>query len=184
MKEIIVDGIPVLIKERERPPRTIRIRTKSRKLKDLPLSKLNSRQGQALQNYVDLGCDPKRKKEAAENAGYLPGHGASVRAMDRILERRSIIKKIEEKCIEKYQKGADEKVAEVLADQLDAIHPLAKGEMTDNLAVLSAAKEINKLSDNYPPKKIDIREMGFHLHFTKDDIKAAKQYRKITDEDS
>ena len=79
-------------------------------------------------------------------------------------------------------------MAEVLADQLDAIHPLAKGEMTDNLAVLSAAKEINKIKDNYPSKKLDIREMGFHLHFTPADIEAAKQFKAMTqveaDEDS
>jgi len=184
MKEIIVDGIPVLIKERERPPRTIRIRMKSRKLIDLPLSKLDSRQKQALQKFTDLGCDPKRKKEAAVAAGYSDKPSVAVRAMDRILERRPIINKIEEKCMAKHQKGADEKVAEVLVDQHDAIHPLAKGEMKDNLAILSAAKEINKINDNYPPKKVDIREMGFHLHFTPDDIEAAKQYRELTNEDS
>jgi hypothetical protein len=183
MKEVIVDGIPVLIKERERPPRTIRIRLKKKRFKDMPLSDLSQRPKQALKNYVELGCDPKKKKEAAEGAGYLPGHGASVRAMDRILERREIVNKIEEKCKEKHQKGADEKVAEVLVEQLDAIHPLAKGEMTDNLAVLSAAKEINKINDNYPSKKIDIREVGFHLHFTSSDIEAGKQFKAITEAD-
>jgi len=186
MQEIIVDGIPVLIKEKERPPRTIRIRTKSRKLKDMPLSKLPARAKQALDNYVELDCDPKRKKEAAEGAGYSASpdnHGGAVQAMNRILERRPIIKKIEDKCIEKHQIGADEKVAEVLVDQLDAIHPLAKGEMTDNLAVISAAKEINKIKDNYPAKKLDVREVGFHLHFTPGDIEAAKQFKKITEAD-
>jgi len=105
--------------------------------------------------------------------------------MDRLLVgRKPIVKNIEEKCQAKHKKGADEKVAEVLVDQLDAVHPLAKGEKKDNLVIISAAKEINKITDNYPPKKVDIREMGFHIHFTKDDIKAAKQYRELTDEDS
>ncbi len=181
MKEIIVNGIPVLVKEREKPPRTIRIRVKERRYKDMPLRALPSRPKQALKNYVDLGCDPTKKKEAAEAAGYAPdNHGMAIRAMNRILERRPIITKIEEKCMEKHQKGADEKVAEILVEQLEAIHPLAKGEMTDNLAVLSAAKEINKIKDNYPAKKLDIMEMGFHLVFTPGDIEAAKQFQAIT----
>ena len=184
MKEIIVNGIPVLINEREKPPRTIHIRMMKRSIKDMPLSKLRGRPKQALVNYVKLGCDPNKKKEAAEGAGYSPNrHGGAVEAMNRILENRQIIGKIEEKCIERHQKGADEKVAEVLVEQLDAIHPLAKGEMTDNLAVLSAAKEINKIKDNYPAKKIDIREMGFHLVFTPGDIVAAKQFKAITEAD-
>ena len=187
MKEIIVDGIPVLIRERERPPRTIRIRMNKRGkkfLKDLPFSKLDSRQKQALKNYAALGCDPKRKREAGEGAGYSDKHQVAVRAMDGLLKRRPIIKNIDEKCQAKYEKGADEKVSEVLVEQLEAVHPLAKGEKKDNLAIISAAKEINKINDNYPPKKVDIREMGFHLHFTPDDIEAAKQYRELTNEDS
>ncbi|MBA7709944.1 hypothetical protein ES703_118870 [subsurface metagenome] len=185
MEKIIeVDGIPVLIKERERPPRNIRMKLKKKcgpkEVKYTPFSKLDTRQKQALENFSALGCDPKRKKEAAEGAGYSSKPSVAVRAMDRLLERRPIVKNIEEKCIAKHNKGADEKVAEILVDQLDAVHPLAKGEKKDNLAILSAAKEINKIKDNYPPKKVDIREMGFHLHFTPDDIEAAKQFKAIT----
>ena len=184
MEEILVNGIPVLIKEREKPPRTIRIRVKERRYKDMPLRALPSRPKQALKNYVDLGCDPTKKKEAAEAAGYAPNnHGSAIQAMNRVLERRPIVKKIEEKCMKKHQIGADEKVAEILVEQLDAIHPLAKGERKDNLAVLSAAKEINKIKDNYPAKKLDVREVGFHLHFTPGDIEAAKQFKAITEAD-
>jgi len=184
MKEIIVDGIPVLIRERERPPRTIRIRTKKRGkkfLKDLPFSKLSPQHKQALDNLAVMGFD--KKKEAAIYAG-IPEHNA-LRTMDSlIVGRKSILKKIEELCQAKYEKGTDEKVAEVLVDQLEAVHPLAKGEKKDNLAILGAAKEINKLSDNYPAKKVDVREVGFYVHFTRDDVTAAKQYRELTDEDS
>ena len=70
MKEIIIDGIPVLIKERERPPRTIRIRTKKRgnkRLKDLPFSKLSPQHKQALDNLAVMGFG--KKKEAAIYAG-------------------------------------------------------------------------------------------------------------------
>jgi len=184
IKEMVFDGIPVLIKEKERPPRTIRIRAKKRGVKYTPFADLDSRQKQALENFADLGCDPKSKKEAGEAAGYSDKAGVAARAMDRLLERRPIIKKIEKECQAKYEKEADEKVAEVLVDQLEAVHPLAKGEKKDNLAIMSAAKEINKLRDNYPPKRVDVRELGFHLVFGAADITAAKEYRKLTDEDS
>jgi len=188
MKEIIVDGIPVLVKEKGRQPRSIRIKLKKsgpKGVKNTPFSKLDPRQKQTLENYEALGCDPKKKKEATEGAGYSPNsHGGPVRAMDRLLERRPIVKNIEDKCKAKHKKGADEKVAEILVDQLEAVHPLAKGEKKDNFAILSAAKEINKIKDNYPPKRVDVREMGFHLHFTPDDIKAAEEYKELTNEDS
>ena len=105
--------------------------------------------------------------------------------MDRLLVgRKPIVKNIEEKCQARHKKGADEKVAEVLVDQLEAVHPIAKREKKDNLAIINAAKEINKIKDNYPPKKVDIREVGFHLHFSGGHIEAAKQYKEITDENS
>jgi len=183
---MIFDGIPVLIREKERPPRTIRIKIKKRGVKYTSFSKLDSRQKQALDNYAALGFDPKRKKEAGEAAGYSDKAGVAVRAMDRLLARQPIVKKIEEECMALYGKGRDQKVAEVLVEALDAVHPLAKEERKDNLAILGAVKEINKLSDNYPAKKIDVREMGVHLVFGAADIKAAKEYRELTkdDEDS
>jgi len=160
MKEIIADGIPVLIRERERPPRTIRIRTKKRGRKplgDIPFSKLSPQHKQALDNLAVMGFD--KKKEAAIYAG-IPEHNA-LRTMDSLLVgRKSIIKGIEDICQALYGKGADEKVAEVLVDLLDAVHPLAKAERKDNVAILGAVKEINKLSDNYPSKKVDVREIG------------------------
>ena len=187
MKEIIVDGIPVLVKEKGRHPRTIRIKLKKsgpKGVKNKPFSKLDSRQKQALENYEALGCDPKKKKEAAVGAGYSDKHQVAVRAMDRLLERRPIVQKIDKECQTKFKKGADEKVAEVLVDQLEAEHPLSKEKKPDNFARIKAAQEINKIKDNYPPKKVDIREMGVHLHFDGGDIKAAKEYRELTNEDS
>lgn len=181
MIEKIVDGIPVLIKSAGRQPRTIRIKLKSQKLKDIPLSKLSPQHKKALENLAVMGID--KKKEAAVDAGFSE-HNAT-RTMDRLLVgRKPIVKKIEEACQSKHKKGTDEKVAEVLVDQLDSVHPLSKEKNPDNLAIIKAAQEINKIRDNYPPKKIDIREMGFHLHFTPDDIEAAKQYKELVDENS
>jgi hypothetical protein len=181
MKEIIIDGIPVLIKERERPPRTIRIKLMPRKIKDLPFSRLSDRHKQALTNLVVMGID--KKKEAGLAAGFSESSVGKV--MDKLLARRQIFKKLEELCQALYGMRVDEKVAEVLVEQLEAVHPLAKRERTDNLAVISAAKEINKLSDNYPSKKIDIREVGLYVHYPQDDGTAAKKYGELTaDEES
>jgi len=186
MKEIIIDGIPVLINERERPPRTIRIRPKKRGkkfLKDLPFSKLDSRQKQAFKNYEALGCDPKRKKEASVDAGYSDKGQVAVRAMDRILKSRWFIKKLEELCQALYGMGVDEKVAEVLVGMFDARYPLAKEDRGKNLAILRAVKEINKIMGYYPSKKVDTREVGLYVHYTQDDGTAAKEYRELTEDD-
>ena len=183
MKEMVFDGIPVLIKERERPPRTIRIRTKKRGrkfLKDIPLSKLSPQHKQALDNLAVMGFG--KKKEAAIYAG-IPEHNA-LRTMDSlIVGRKSIVKKIEELCQAKYGKGAAEIVAEVLVEQMEAVYTLAKGERKNNLAIISAVKEINKIMDHYPAKKVDTREVGLYVHYTQDDGTAAKKYRELTDED-
>lgn len=180
MKEMIVDGIPVLIKERGRQPRSIRVKLMPRKIKDKPFSRLPDRHKQALKNLAVMGID--EKKEAGLDAGF--SETSVSKTMNKLLERRPIVTKIEEKCQAKHNKGADEKVAEVLVDQLEAEHPLAKDGKKDNLAILSAAKEINKIKDNYPPKRVDVRELGFHLVFGAADITAAKEYRKLTNEDS
>ena len=98
MIERIIDGIPVLIKEKERPPRTIRIRAKKRGnkfLKDRPLTELSPQHKQALDNLAVMGFD--KKKEAAIYAG-IPEHNA-LRTMDSlVVGRKSIVKKIEELC--------------------------------------------------------------------------------------
>jgi hypothetical protein len=152
-----------------------------RKIKDMPFSRLTDRHKQALTNLVVMGID--KKKKAGLAAGFSESGVGKV--MDKLLARRQIVKKIEEICQALYGKGADEKVAEVLVEMFEAVHPLAKGERKDNLAILGAAKEINKISDNYPSKKIDTREMGFHVHFTQDNGTAAKKYRELTaDEES
>lgn len=183
-KTMVFDGIPVLIRENERPPRTIRIKIKKpgrKALKDLPFSRLPPQHQQALDNLAVMGFD--KKKEAAVFAG-IPEHNA-LRTMDSLLvERKPIVKEIEEVCQAKHKKGTDKKVAEVMVECLDATHPMSKENKKDYKAIVKAVSEINKVVDNYPAKKIDVRELGFHVHFTQDDVTAAKQYRELTDEDS
>jgi len=181
-KTMVFDGIPVLIRENERPPRTIRIKIKKpgrKPLKDIPYSKLSPQHQQALDNLAVMGFD--KKKEAAIYAG-LPEHHA-LRTMDSLLVgRKTIVKEIEEVCQAKHKKGTDKKVAEVMVECLDATHPMSKENKKDYKAIVKAVSEINKVVDNYPAKKIDVREVGFHLVFGAADIKAAKEYRKLTEE--
>jgi len=182
-KEMIFDGIPVLIKEGERPPRTIRIRAKKRgrkALKDIPLSRLSPQHKQALDNLEVMGFD--KKKQAAVYAG-IPEHNA-LRTMDNlIVERKSIVRKMEKLFQAKFGKGVSEKVAEVLVYMFDARYPLAKADRGKNLEILSAVKEINKIMGFYPSKKVDTRELGLYVHYTQDDGTAAKKYRELTEDD-
>ena len=168
-KEIVFDGIPVLIKEGERPPRTIRIRAKKRgrkPLRDIPYSKLSPQHKQAFDNVEVMGFD--KKKQAAIYAG-IPEHNA-LRTMDALIAgRKSIVRKMEKLFQAKFGKGAAEIVAEVLVEQMDARYPLAKEDRTYNSARLNAVKEINKIMGFYPPKKVDKREMGMHVHYSQDD---------------
>jgi len=184
--ETKVNGIPTLVNERDSFPGTIRIRVKKRGIKHLKFSRLDKRQKQALMNLLEKGppFTTKKKIDAGVSAGYSDKPMVAVRAMDRLLERKEIVNKIEEACQKKYQKKADEKVAEVLVEQLEAEHPLSKEKRKDNFAIIKASQEINKLRDNYPAKKIDIREMGFHLHWTGDDVKAAEEYKELVGEES
>jgi len=90
---MIFDGIPVLIKERERAPRTIRIRTKKRGrkfLKDIPFSKLSPQHKQALDNLEVMGI--YKKKEAAIYAG-IPEHNALRTMYSLLVGRKSILKR-------------------------------------------------------------------------------------------
>ena len=180
-KEMVFDGIPVLIRENERPPRTIRIKIKKpgrKALKDLPFSRLPPQHQQALDNLAVMGFD--KKKEAAVVAG-LPEHHA-LRTMDSLLVgRKTIVKKIDDVCQKKHKKDRDQILAEVMVECLYATHPMSKENKKDYKAIAKAVSEINKVVDNYPAKKIDVREVGFHIHFTQDDITAGKQYRELTE---
>jgi hypothetical protein len=176
------EGIPVFIRGNERPPRVIRIKVKKRGVKHAKLEELDSRQKKALQLYAEAGCDPKKKGEVGRAAGFKSdGNGNAVAAMDRLLSRKPIVEKIEKACQTKHKKETDEKVAEVLVEQLDAKHPLAKGEKPDNMAILNAAKEINKIRDNYPPKQINIDERRAVLHLHTQDDEALKKYDELTE---
>jgi len=179
-------GIPVLINEKEPIPKTIRIRVKKRGIKHLKFSKLDARQKQALMNLLEKGppFTSEKKRDAGTEAGYSDKPSVAVRAVDRILARKPIFDELDTQSLKKFKLKADVKVAEALVESLEATHPLSKDDKKDYKAIVNAAKEINKVRDNYPPKKIDVREMAFHLHFTGDDVRAAEEYKEIVGEES
>lgn len=183
MEEHIVDGIPVLVSEKERAPRTVRIKVRKggrKRLRDTKLYKLDPQHKKALENYVAMG--PDKKREAAVAAGFSRENAIST--MDRLLVgRKEIVEKIEKECQEKCKKGTDDKIAEVLVEGLDATHPLSKEGKKDYKAIVKFAQEINKVTDKYPPKRIDIREQAVHIIFTKDDIAAAEAYKELSGEE-
>lgn len=179
-------GMPVLINKNEAIPKTVRIRVKKRGIKHLKFSKLDARKKQALMNLLEKGppFTSEKKRDAGIEAGFSDKPSVAVRAMDRILARKPIFDLLDKESEKKYEKKADEKVAEALVESLEATHPLSKDDKKDYKAIVNAAKEINKVRDNYPPKRVDIREMVFNVHWTGDDVRAAEEYKELVSEES
>ena len=176
MEEIIeAEGIPVIVRKGEEL-KTVRVVFRNRKRgRDAPLSKMTPLQKQALKNYIDGGCKPGTKTKSAEDAGYAVGSGAS-KAINRIMARKEIVDAIEEKCGEG---GAAERVANVIVDATEALHPLAKGEKPDHMARLKGAQEINKIKGVYPSQKIEVEEKGVVIHLTPRDAVAMEKYKRL-----
>lgn len=171
MAKIIVDGIPVLVDGRKgRPPFRIRI-----KKKDTP-RKLNPQQKVALVEYYKRGCNPAKKKEAGEAASYPPGQGA-VRAVDRALKSKPIVRALRNRGI---KEGL---IAEKIDEGLNAMHPI-KPEQPDHHARAKFIKENNTIQDFYPPKKIQSEERSVVIHLTKDDAVALNAFQKIREQDA
>lgn len=173
-KQVKVNGIPSILETKERPPRTVRIRVKPRKTRDMKMSQLRPQQKQALKNYLALGCKPEFKKEAAIEAGYSSHNALST--MDRLTQRRPIIKELEKAGI------SDRKIAETMAEGFDARHPLSKDDKKDFNAIAKFVTEANRIKGNYPPKQIQAEERIINIHLTKDDVVALEKYRKLREE--
>lgn len=176
MEETISDGIPVLVKKGEEL-RTINIVFKNKKRgRYAPLSTMTPMQKKALENYQKGGCALGTKTQSAIDAGYAPSGASNI--MNRILAREEIIKAIEEKC----PKGSADKIATVLVEGMDAIHPLAKGEKADHMARISASKELNKIKGVYPASKIEVEERKMVLHLTPSDAIAMEKFKRLRNE--
>jgi len=170
MIDEVIEGIPVLIRERDRPPRTIRIKIK-KKIKDRSMEELPEKHRQALQNYMNQGM--KNKKKAAVDAGFSENHAN--RTMNNLLQRKSIVKAL------KKAGATDKFMAEKLVEGVDAKHPQFH-KRKDYHASIKFIQEINKVSDNYPPTKIQQESKNIHIILTSEDHKQFKKFKEMRGE--
>jgi len=171
MREIIVDGFPVVVKtRRETFPRVHRIKLRKKQKKEAGnrIRKLTPKQMRAKEEYIKLGATPDVKREAGLRAGYCPDK--AVRGVNSAI--KPIAKELDERGVN------DEVIVDKLIDGLDAMHPI-KPDQKDHHARIKFIKEVNLLKDNYPPKRIQSEERHVVLHITPDDVRAHKEAESI-----
>jgi len=170
---LMVGDMPVIVDGREPVPRVYRFHLKKKKdwknkIENKPFSRLDSRQQKALQLYKASGCDESKKAEIGKMVGYSPGYARQ--AMDKLLKRKKIQKLLD-------KRAPDTKIANELTRlAFESEHPLSKVGKPDNSNRLGALKEINKIKDNYPPKKVDIRAITANIDLTPADHAAYQQF--------
>jgi len=167
------DGMTARILRR-RPPGGIKPRKKkSNKISDKGITRLTKKQRRALTNYMEQGFRNKRK--ALVGAGYS-GLNPS-RDMKRLMTRKPIIVELEKKGIN------DEKIAQVMADGLEAMHPM-RPKLPDHHARVKFVSEANRILDNYPATKFQSEERIITITLTGDDIKALREFNEMRNKDA
>jgi hypothetical protein len=181
LKTIEVEGLPVVVRVGESNPRR-QVRTKPKKRKktfDYGIKRLNKRQIATLDGILKAKrVDKKAKIKAAKSAGYSPAY--ALQAANKALERKSIIDALTRHNV------TDDKIAEVIAGGLGAMHPLTKGKQPDWHARDKFVKEANRIKDNYPATKIHQQSdtRAVHIHLTGADIEAGQKFREMRGEDA
>lgn len=158
-----IDGIPVCLGG-ERIMRYRRGKKPKPPMAELGIEKLKPQQKLALKNRFELGMS---NPQAAIQAGYAETSASQI--IPRLLQRKPIQDALKERGI------TDFKIAEVIAEGLEAMHPL-RPEQPDHHARVKFVSEANKVLDNYPAKKIEIEEKSIVIHLTKDDYVALKKF--------
>ena len=161
-----INGIPVLCGI-ERIPRFRRGHRRKPRMAELGISKLKPQQRLALENKFELGMS---NRQAAIQAGYEEANASHV--LPRLLRRKPIVDELERKGV------TDEKIAVVIAEGLDAMHPI-RPDQPDHHARAKFVSEANKVKDNYPPKKIQVEDRSINIHLTKDDYLALRKYQEL-----
>lgn len=162
------------------PYDNVRLKPRSRKIRDYGMKRLNLKQRLALQNFYEKVQDPRNenrqittlKRESAIEAGYSKGE--ATKAMDRLLGRKTIVEELEKAGV------TDAKIAQVIAEGLESEHPLKIGR-PDPHAIHKFVQEANKIKDNYPETKIKIDKetKKMVVHFTAGNIEQFKKYQKM-----
>ena len=175
MTEIIVDGIPVLLKREPVPDFIPFIKLSPKSPKKPPKPKvLNERQKRALQLYSEMGARPENKKAAGIAAGYTSSSATS--CVSNALKQKPIINELGKAGV------TNEKIAKTISEGLEATHPMSKENKADFNARSKFVSEANKIMDNYPAKKIKIEERGVIVHLSTDDETAIKQFYNMRGE--
>ena len=162
-----INGIPVCIGG-ERIARYRKAKERTPPMAELGIEKLKPQQKLALKNKFELGMS---NRQAAVQAGYVDGMSAG-HVLPRLLKRKPIQDALKDKGI------TDFKIAEVIAEGLEAMHPL-KPKQPDHHARVKFVSEANKVLDNYPAKKIEIEEKSINIHLTKEDYIALKKFDEL-----
>lgn len=171
---IMVEGSPVLVRVSDVDrSKTQRFNPKKRKTTyDYGIKRLSQRQRDTLSNIMKAGSvDAATKKAAAEESGYAPAY--ALKAADTVLHRREIVDLLEKEGV------TDNKIAQVIAEGLEAMHPLTKDPKPDHHARHKFVQEANRIKGNYAPTKIQEEGRVVHLHLTAEDAAAAEKYRKM-----
>ena len=161
-----IDGIPVCVGQ-ERIARYRRGKKPKPPMAELGIEKLKPQQKLALRNKFELGMSNRR---AAVEAGYKETSAVSV--LPRLLKRKPVQEALIARGI------TDSKIAEVIAEGLEAMHPL-RPEQPDHHARVKFVAEANKVLDNYPAKKIEVEEKSINIHLGKDDYVALRKFEEL-----
>jgi len=168
------DGMTARI-TRSRPPGGIKPRKKKprKKISDKGITRLTKKQRKALTIYMEHGMTNKR--QALEAAGYS-GLNPS-RDMKRLMTRKPIIVELEKIGVN------DEKIAQVIAEGLDANHPM-KPDLPDHHARIKFISEANRVLDNYPATKFQHEERIFNINLSEEDVKALQEFYELRKNDA
>jgi len=169
------DGMPARI-TRCRPPGWIpkpRKKKPRKKISDKGISRLTKKQRKALTIYMEQGF--KNKRQALEAAGYS-GLNPS-RDMKRLMARKPIIAHLKKKGV------TDEKIAQVIADGLEAMHPM-RPKLPDHHARVKFVSEANRIKDNYPATKFQSEERIITINLSEEDVKSLQKYYELTRNDA
>lgn len=161
-----IDGIPVCVGQ-ERIARYHRGKRPRPPMAELGIERLKPQQKLALRNKFELGM---ANREAATKAGYADSSASQV--IPRLLQRKPVQDALIARGI------TDFKIAEVIAEGLEAMHPL-RPKQPDHHARVKFVSEANKVLDNYPAKKIEVEEKSINIHLGKDDYIALKKYEEL-----
>jgi len=169
------DGMPARITRQRSPHNLLTPKRKKprKKLSDKGIRSLTKKQRKALTNYMEQGFKGQRK--ALETAGYSglnPG-----RDMKRLMARKPIIDLLEKMGV------TDETIAQVIADGLDAMHPM-KSEMPDHHARAKFVSEANRVKDNYPATKFQSEQRIYNISLTGEDMKMLQKFYELTRNDA